>query len=54
MDKLTKLKEELKSAERKRKRNRDRDAPRHLLNWYNGYIDGLEKAIDIIESDISD
>jgi len=51
MDKLTELKNELKSSELKRKRNRKEDAPRHLLNWYNGYIDGLERAIDILKKD---
>jgi hypothetical protein len=51
MDKLIELKNELKSSKLKKKRNKKRDAPRHLLNWYNGYIDGLERAIDILKKD---
>lgn len=51
MSKLDKLKNQLEIAEKKMKKNRERGSSEHLLDWYEGYTDGLERAIDIMEED---
>ena len=51
MTKLEQLKNQLEIAEKKMKKNRKRGSSEHLLDWYEGYTDGLERAIDILEEE---
>lgn len=51
MTKLEQLKNQLKIAKKKQKKNEKQRSSEHLLDWYEGYTDGLERAIEIIEED---
>lgn len=51
MTNLDELKNQLGVAKQKFKEKRKKGSSPRLLSWYEGYTDGLERAIDIMEEE---
>jgi len=50
MPRLDKLKNQLEISNQKAKDARE-NGPDHIYNWYEGFTDGLERAIEILEEE---